>query len=250
MYVFIPASPFAPSRPIARTPFGCNLIRVRSSTPTRWCWPPTSPACNASSRRRRISATTRGALQSPNCARHHRLSCSGFGWTGRSPPTVPRSWRPEDSSRSTTSACSTATSGRPPEWARTHDGAVVELHAYAVPDNEPADAVAANLLARLHQIYPETHGARVVAERVLRRGDCPRFAPGDYRRRPGVGTPHPQLVLAGDGYDRPSGRPHGAGRDDGVLGRQQAARRLGSSRAYPADCSYPRPQRAAAPPRQ
>lgn len=84
------------------------------------------------------------------------------------------------------------------EWARAHDGAVVELHAYAVGD-EPTETVTKRLLGRLHEIYPETRNAGILTERVLRRADCPRFAPGDHRGRPGVTTPHPNLVLAGDG---------------------------------------------------
>ena len=83
------------------------------------------------------------------------------------------------------------------DWARRHGGSVVELHSYAVRD--PSDRVADRLRARLHELYPETRDAAVVAERILRRADCPRFAPGDYARRPGVVTPHPGLMLAGDG---------------------------------------------------
>ena len=50
----------------------------------------------------------------------------------------------------------------------------------------------------MHELYPETAAARTVAQRVLRREDCPRFAPGDFARRPTVTTPQPGLVLAGD----------------------------------------------------
>jgi len=83
------------------------------------------------------------------------------------------------------------------DWGRRHGGSVVELHSYAVRD--PSDGLADRLRARLHELYPETRDAGVVAERILRRDDCPRFAPGDYARRPGVVTPHPGLMLAGDG---------------------------------------------------
>ncbi|MTE11413.1 FAD-dependent oxidoreductase [Nocardia aurantiaca] len=88
-------------------------------------------------------------------------------------------------------------------WARENNGSVVELHAYAVAERTPPAATRQNLrdrlLARLHDLYPETSGARVLGETVLWRQDCPRFAPGDFARRPGVTTPHPRLVLAGDG---------------------------------------------------
>ncbi|WP_435831370.1 FAD-dependent oxidoreductase [Nocardia aurea] len=83
-------------------------------------------------------------------------------------------------------------------WARRNDGSVVELHAYAVPDGA-RDALRGRLLARLHEIYPETIDADIVGECAVWRRDCPRFGPGDFARRPGIATPHPRLMLAGDG---------------------------------------------------
>ncbi len=85
------------------------------------------------------------------------------------------------------------------EWARAHGGSVVELHAYAVGDGTSHEEIRAQLLDRLHDLYPETASANVVGERILYREDCPRFAPGDHDRRPGVSTPHAALALAGDG---------------------------------------------------
>ncbi|MGV9330648.1 FAD-dependent oxidoreductase [Nocardia sp. NPDC003726] len=89
------------------------------------------------------------------------------------------------------------------DWARESGGSVVESHAYAVADGMPPsqarDEVRSRMLARLHHIYPETAEARIVGETMLWRQDCPRFAPGDFARRPGISTPHPRLVLAGDG---------------------------------------------------
>jgi isorenieratene synthase len=85
------------------------------------------------------------------------------------------------------------------EWARAHGGSVVELHAYAVGALASHDEIRARLLSRLHDLYPETASANVVDERILCREDCPRFAPGDHDRRPGVVTPHATLALAGDG---------------------------------------------------
>ena len=81
------------------------------------------------------------------------------------------------------------------DWARQHCGSVVELHSYAVESAQPKDAMA----ARLHQLYPETAGAQVVYEKMLHRRDCPLFAPGTFAQRPGVTTPLPGLLLAGDG---------------------------------------------------
>src|ERR1700691_1417227 len=55
------------------------------------------------------------------------------------------------------------------------------------------------MLDRLHEQYPSTTGARVVYERMLHKRDCPLFAPGSHAHRPGVLTPLPGLLLAGDG---------------------------------------------------
>jgi isorenieratene synthase len=83
------------------------------------------------------------------------------------------------------------------QWAARTGGSVVELHAYSVTD--PDASVRDQLVARMHELYPETAGASIVDERLLRREDCPRFAPGDFVRRPAVLTPEPRVVLAGDG---------------------------------------------------
>ncbi|MBV9320835.1 MAG: FAD-dependent oxidoreductase [Mycobacterium sp.] len=81
------------------------------------------------------------------------------------------------------------------QWASRHRGSVVELHSYAVESTLPDKA----MLRRLHELYPETASAHVVRERVLCRRDCPLLAPGTHAHRPGVTTPQPGLVLAGDG---------------------------------------------------
>jgi carotenoid phi-ring synthase / carotenoid chi-ring synthase len=83
------------------------------------------------------------------------------------------------------------------DWSRRTGGSVVELHSYAVTG--PFEGLRERLLARLHELYPETAGATIVGEKVLCRSDCPRFGPGDFANRPGVATPHDGLVLAGDG---------------------------------------------------
>jgi isorenieratene synthase len=86
------------------------------------------------------------------------------------------------------------------DWVRKTGGSVVELHAYAVTDgHDDFGELRARLLQRMYELYPETEAASIVDERVLRRNDCPRFAPGDFAGRPGVRTPHDGLVLAGDG---------------------------------------------------
>ena len=81
------------------------------------------------------------------------------------------------------------------DWARATGGSVVELHSYAVESTHPQEA----MLNQLHKLYPETRWARVVHERMLQHRDCPLFAPGTHAHRPGVVTPLPGLLLAGDG---------------------------------------------------
>jgi carotenoid phi-ring synthase / carotenoid chi-ring synthase len=130
---------------------------------------------------------------------------------GTAPPfVVLRLWldRPVDAAR----AAFVGTGGREPldnisvveryeheaaRWAASTGGSVVELHAYSV--TEPVDTVRESLIARMHELYPETVHARIVDERLLRRDDCPRFAPGDFAQRPGVRSPDPRITLAGDG---------------------------------------------------
>ena len=82
-------------------------------------------------------------------------------------------------------------------WCDRTGGSVVELHSYSVTG--PTDDLRDRMLARLYELYPEVRDAKIVHERVLSRGDCPRFAPGDHAARPTVDTPHPAVMLAGDG---------------------------------------------------
>ncbi|MCB1287243.1 MAG: FAD-dependent oxidoreductase [Mycobacterium sp.] len=85
------------------------------------------------------------------------------------------------------------------DWARAHGGSVVEVHSYSVPADAPLESLRERMLARLHQLYPETARAGIVAERMLYKQDCPLFSPGSFAGRPTVDTPVPGLMLAGDG---------------------------------------------------
>lgn len=78
-------------------------------------------------------------------------------------------------------------------WAVRTGGSVVELHAYAARDRSAGERV----VAAMHELYPETRRAAVVAESVLWRADCPLFGLGHFARRPRVRTSFGGLVLAG-----------------------------------------------------
>jgi isorenieratene synthase len=76
----------------------------------------------------------------------------------------------------------------------------VELHAYAVAGAGDAGrrVEEGRLVGELHRVYPETRDARVVDAVHVWREDCPLFPVGGFRDRPGVRTPDPGIVLAGD----------------------------------------------------
>lgn len=83
-------------------------------------------------------------------------------------------------------------------WAEASGGAVVELHAYAVPEDMDEAALRANLLDGLHTFYPETRDAKILGEHGLLRRDCAAFRPGSYAPRPGVDAGPEGVALAGD----------------------------------------------------
>ncbi len=89
------------------------------------------------------------------------------------------------------------------QWARERGGSVVELHAYACHPEVATDASAAHgvverLEAEMHRIFPETASAEVLHREVLIEDDCTLIGPHGWDRRPGVATPSPRLMLAGD----------------------------------------------------
>jgi isorenieratene synthase len=83
------------------------------------------------------------------------------------------------------------------DWARDQGGSVVEVHAYAI--DEPPDVVRDQLRENLFEIHPELREATVVDQRWLVADDCPLISTDPWAARPGVVTPDPRLVLAGDG---------------------------------------------------
>ena len=85
-------------------------------------------------------------------------------------------------------------------WSAAHGGSVVELHAYALveqPDDDPL--LKDRLLLELHRIYPELKEASIIAEEWLINEDCPLLGTDPWEQRLTVDTPHPRIVLAGDG---------------------------------------------------
>ncbi|CAL8967564.1 15-cis-phytoene desaturase [Tessaracoccus sp. O5.2] len=88
-------------------------------------------------------------------------------------------------------------------WTEANGGSVVELHAYAcapevATDGAARDAVVERLESELHRIFPETRTAGVAHREVLVRDDCTLIGPQRWMDRPGVRTPSPRLMLAGD----------------------------------------------------
>jgi isorenieratene synthase len=84
-------------------------------------------------------------------------------------------------------------------WSAAHGGSVVELHAYAVVEQLDDHLLKDRLLVELHRVYPELSEASIVAEEWLISDDCPLLGTGRWKQRVTVDTPHPRIVLAGDG---------------------------------------------------
>lgn len=86
-------------------------------------------------------------------------------------------------------------------WTDRTGGSVVELHAYALPPSEAADTrgLRQGLWDELLRIHPELAGAGVLGDELVVREDCPLAGTDPWATRPGVVTPDPRVVLAGDG---------------------------------------------------
>jgi isorenieratene synthase len=84
------------------------------------------------------------------------------------------------------------------KWAAETGGSVVELHAYAAPDDVGADDLARRMLAELSELWPETASLGIVDIEARVAADAPGFAPGSDATRPGVTTDAAGVRLAGD----------------------------------------------------
>lgn len=89
-------------------------------------------------------------------------------------------------------------------WSSEHGGAsVMKLHAYAcgasvMDDQKCLDALVSELESQLHRVFPEAAHLDMIHREVLVRDDCTVIGPRGWEKRPGVRTPSPSLVLAGD----------------------------------------------------
>lgn len=83
-------------------------------------------------------------------------------------------------------------------WAEEHRGSVVELHAYALDERPCDDELITRLLADLHEVYPETEHIALLDHELTVEADCGLTDTRPWQERPGVATPWPGLVLAGD----------------------------------------------------
>ena len=83
-------------------------------------------------------------------------------------------------------------------WHARTGGSVIELHAYALPENPDQHRVIEDLKTQMRTVYPELTNTQIQHEEHILAADCPLFAPGGFTRRPTVTTPDPDLVLAGD----------------------------------------------------
>ncbi|WP_394275759.1 FAD-dependent oxidoreductase [Luteococcus sp.] len=84
-------------------------------------------------------------------------------------------------------------------WTDEHGGSVVELHAYAVPDDADPDELKVELARQQDVLHPELAGAEQLAEQWLLLDDCALVDTSPWGQRPGVETPDERVVLAGDG---------------------------------------------------
>ncbi|GAA1559367.1 FAD-dependent oxidoreductase [Brevibacterium picturae] len=89
------------------------------------------------------------------------------------------------------------------QWAQSHNGSVLELHAYALdidadPSEQDRASIVARLLSDLHQVYPETTHLPIVDQELLIEADCALTDTRPWDERPEAATPIPGLVVAGD----------------------------------------------------
>lgn len=89
-------------------------------------------------------------------------------------------------------------------WAQGHDGSVIELHCYAVPDDIAGDDEVGRLLFdELLTYFPELEGARIVHEHLQVNANFTAFHVGMHSERPTTSTDVEGVYLAGDWVKTP-----------------------------------------------
>lgn len=85
------------------------------------------------------------------------------------------------------------------DWAEARDGAVLELHSYALPSDVVEESeVRRVFLKELERYFPELGGLKIITESLQVRKDFPAYAPGQHAHRPETETPIEGLLMAGD----------------------------------------------------
>jgi isorenieratene synthase len=85
------------------------------------------------------------------------------------------------------------------DWAIANDGAVLELHSYALPADIGGESEVRRFFTEeLEYYFPELAGLQISAEVLQVRHDFPAFAPGQRQHRPTPELPVEGLLVAGD----------------------------------------------------
>ena len=126
--------------------------RGAGARPGRRCgaWSPPPPV---SGRR----GVPRGGSRWPASGQRRRSRSGGCGCPGRSRRSGRRSSARAATARSTTSRCSSGSRAHATRWSEAHDGSVVELHAYALPEGTAeVDLRQRSCWPSCTGVYPET----------------------------------------------------------------------------------------------
>ena len=84
------------------------------------------------------------------------------------------------------------------DWAERHNGAVYELHCYALPDGLDNEGVRAELIEEFLEAFPSLRGSKILHEHLQVNHDFTALHMGLHGDRPATETGIPGLVLAGD----------------------------------------------------
>lgn len=94
-------------------------------------------------------------------------------------------------------------------WAAAHDGAVLELHSYALPRDIGGESDLRRVfLEELQYYFPELGGLTISSEALQVRHDFPAFAPGQRAHRPEPKLPIEGVLMAGDWVSLPYPMTH------------------------------------------